>query len=112
NAEWVKRLGDGTEESHQRMVAALNETSRFINEMFEMDEVDQMMVDAGIGVDLNMVKAKWEETVDAVLTEATLSRPTPEYDRRGGRQGVHTEQLGFILAEMQYVQRCHPGLSW
>ncbi len=112
NAEWVKRLGDGTEESHKRMNNAIDQASRFVNEMFEMDDVDQMMVDAGIGVDLNVVKEQWLASVDGVFAEATLQRPEPEYDRSGGRKGLHTEQLGFLLAEMQYVQRCHPGLQW
>lgn len=112
NAEWIKRLGDGTEESHQRMNKALEQTSRFVNEMFEMDEVDVLMLEAGIGVDLAEVKTLWLQSIDEVLTEATLQRPEPSYDRSGGRKGMHTEHMGFMLAEMQYIQRCNPGLSW
>lgn len=111
-SEWVKRLGDGTEASHEKMVTALDEVWRFVNEMFEMDEVDQLMLDAGIGVDRAKIKERWLTKVDEVLSEATLQRPAESYTRRGGRQGLHTEHMGFLLAEMQYVQRCNPGLAW
>lgn len=112
SAEWVIRLGDGTEESHEKMQAALDEIWEYSGELFEIDEVDQMMIEAGIGVDLNAIKALWEERVQAILTEATLKQPEVRWMQQGGKQGKHSEQMGFILAEMQWMQRAYPGMEW
>lgn len=112
SAEWVIRLGDGTEESHEKMQAALDEIWEYSGELFEIDEVDQIMVEAGIGVDLNAIKALWEERVQAILTEATLKQPEVRWMQQGGKQGKHSEQMGFILAEMQWMQRAYPGMEW
>lgn len=112
SAEWVIRLGDGTEESHEKMQAALDEIWEYSGELFEIDEVDQIMVEAGIGVDLNAIKALWEERVQAILTEATLKQPEVRWIQQGGKQGKHSEQMGFILAEMQWMQRAYPGMEW
>lgn len=110
-AEWVIRLGDGTDESHKRMQAGLEAVWGYVPELFAMDAVDQAMVAAGVGVDLAALRAPWEERVGAVLAEATLARPSVIV-RSNGKQGVHSEHLGHILPEMQFLQRTYPGLEW
>lgn len=112
SAEWVIRLGDGTEESHERVQNSLNELWEWTGEMFMMDEVDQKMVDAGIGVDLNPVKDAWHEKVDEILDLATLQKPEDGWMQSGGKQGSHSEYLGYVLAEMQHLPRMYPEASW
>ncbi|MFT4663222.1 MAG: ring-1,2-phenylacetyl-CoA epoxidase subunit PaaC [Polaribacter sp.] len=113
SSEWMLRLGDGTELSHQKMQTALDNLWDFAGEFFIMDKVDETMIAAGVGVDLNVVKALWEAKVAAVLSEATLVQPESKaWTRRGGKQGVHSEQMGYLLAELQYLQRVHPGAEW
>ncbi|MCH7668989.1 MAG: phenylacetate-CoA oxygenase subunit PaaC [Acidobacteria bacterium] len=109
---WVIRLGDGTDDSHARMQAAIDAMWRFTGELFENDTLVDDMVAAGIGADQIAMKARWDTRVDAVLTEATLDRPQDPYQATGGRNGIHTEYLGHMLAEMQWMQRTHPGLQW
>ena len=112
SSEWVVRLGDGTAESHRRAQAAVDELWRFTGELFLTDEVDRAMLDAGIGVDLDALRARWDESVREVLAAATLAPPSGGFMARGGRQGRHTEHLGRMLAEMQIVARSHPGARW
>ncbi len=95
---WVVRLGDGTDESHARAQAALDGLWRFTGELFEGDAV--------------RYSDAWRRRVDAMIEEATLGRPIDSYQRSGGRSGFHTEELGFVLAEMQWMQRSYPGLKW
>jgi ring-1,2-phenylacetyl-CoA epoxidase subunit PaaC len=110
--DWVLRLGDGTEESHARIQKAFNDLWMFTGELFEMDEVDQLMVKEGIGVDMAPVKLKWDKYITDLLAEATLERPADNYMQTGSRKGIHTEHLGFLLTEMQYLQRSFPGAKW
>lgn len=112
SAEWVIRLGDGTEESRQKMQEALNEVWDYAGELFVADEVENKMLAEGIGVDLNAVKELWEERVTAILKEATLDKPKDGWILKGGKQGKHSEQMGFLLAEMQWMQRAYPGVEW
>jgi ring-1,2-phenylacetyl-CoA epoxidase subunit PaaC len=112
SSTWVVRLGDGTDESHQRMQAGVDGLWRFTGEMFTSDAVDLTMVEAGIGVDPPTLRDAWDGRVDAVLAEATLRRPEDPYQRTGGRSGFHTEHLGHLLGEMQWMQRTYPGLEW
>ena len=109
---WVIRLGDGTPESHTRMQAAVDRLWKFTTEMFESDTVDEEMAATGVGVDPSTLMDAWYDTVDSVLEEATLTRPADAFQTSGGRTGMHTEYLGKLLAEMQWMQRSHPGLSW
>ncbi len=97
SSSWVVRLGDGTDESHRRMENAIGEVWRFVDEMFD-DHPD--------------LRASWGRLVDPVLAEATLEKPSHAHQRRGGRQGLHTEHLGHMLAEMQSVARSYPGSTW
>lgn len=112
SSDWVKRFGDGTEESHERIATAINALWMFTDELFYMDEVDEMMIKEGIGVDLAPLKPKWEAMVNDVLTEATLQVPESNWMQSGGRKGVHTEHMGYILADLQYMQHTYPGLDW
>lgn len=110
--EWMFRLGDGTAESHERLQNGLNDLWMFTADMFDMDEVDALLIKEGIAVDLNKVKSDWEKRVKEVLAEATLQMPVTAFRQKGSREGKHSEHLGFLLAEMQYVHRAHPQAKW
>lgn len=112
SSEWMVRFGDGTEESHQRVQAALDNLWTYTGEFFETDAVLEEMTKAGIAPDMASVKAAWSKTIDTVLSEAGLKRPADAFMATGGRKGLHTEHMGFILAEMQHVTRAYPGVSW
>ena len=109
---WVIRLGDGTPDSHMRTQDAVDRLWKFTEEMLEKDGVDTEIALSGIGVDPSTLSGLWHETVDRVLEEATLTRPADPFQTSGGRTGMHTEHLGKLLAEMQWMQRSYPGLSW
>jgi ring-1,2-phenylacetyl-CoA epoxidase subunit PaaC len=112
STDWVIRLGDGTAESKCRMQSAVDRLWMYTGEMFEMDAVDQEMLNCGVGVDLSAIRDRWMEHVGKVLDQATLTMPTATWMQRGGKQGTHTERLGYILSEMQIIQRSYPGLQW
>lgn len=112
SGEWVIRLGDGTAESHARAQAALDELWRFTGEMFLADELDGRMHAAGIGPSLADIERQWRAQLSEVVAAATLQLPPDVYPARGGREGLHTEHLGLMLAEMQSVARAHPGVQW
>ena len=112
SSEWMIRLGDGTGTSHRKIQAALDDLWMYTGEMFAMDGVDDAMVAAGIGVDPVALKSRWDERVDEVLTEATVKRPEDGWMQTGGKVGRHTEHLGYLLAEMQFLQRAYPGAKW
>lgn len=112
SGEWVIRLGDGTPESHTRAQRALNELWGYLPELFEMDGLEQRLVASGIAVDRQGLEAGWLEGVATIVEEATLDLPDAQWRVRGGREGVHTEHLGFLLAEMQYMQRTYPAMQW
>ncbi|MEN8040648.1 MAG: 1,2-phenylacetyl-CoA epoxidase subunit PaaC [Actinomycetota bacterium] len=109
---WIVRLGDGTAESHGRIQASIDRLWRFTAEMFEADDLDREMAASGLGIDPSTLRSAWESTVDAVLEEATLVRPADTFQTSGGRSGMHTEYLGRMLADMQWLPRAHPGLTW
>ena len=112
SAEWVRMLGDGTAESHTRAQRALDDLWPYTGELFLADDVDRAAVAAGVGVDVEALRARWRETVDRVMAEATLTIPKDGFSPRGGRIGRHTEHLGRMLADMQSLARAHPGASW
>ncbi len=112
SAEWIIRLGDGTDISHKKIQEALDDMWMYTGECFEMDALDEQMLAEGIGVDLNAVKAKFDERVDTVLAQATLKKPHEEWMQQGGKQGLHSEHLGHILAELQFMQRAYPNNEW
>ena len=110
--QWMYRLGDGTTESHERLQNGLNDLWMFTSEMFEMDEIDALLISEGIAPDLSIIKANWEKRVNEVIAEATLQIPTTLFKQKGSREGKHSEHLGFLLAEMQYVHRAFPNATW
>jgi len=112
SADLVIRLGDGTEESRARMQKALNVLWPYTGELFMGDAVDEAVVAEGIAPAPESLKAVWDRTVSEVLTEATLVQPEGTFQHKGGKQGRHTEALGFILADMQFLQRAYPGGTW
>jgi ring-1,2-phenylacetyl-CoA epoxidase subunit PaaC len=112
-SEWVIRLGDGTPESHKRVQSALDDLWMYAEELFEMDDIDAALIKEGIAVDLSSLKAEWAKMIDDILKRATLK--TPEgggYQAMGGIKGIHTEYLGYLLAEMQFLPRSYPGAQW
>lgn len=113
SSEWMIRLGDGTEESHRRMQQAVDYLLPFLGEFFLPADYEQVLVGKGLIPDPADVKAVWEENVYAVLHEATLEADFSTAPvQKGGKQGVHTEHMGYILAELQFMQRTYPGLEW
>ncbi|HAC68558.1 MAG TPA: phenylacetate-CoA oxygenase subunit PaaI [Pseudomonas sp.] len=113
SGEWVERLGDGTEESHARMLAALPQVWRFTVELTQGDEVEQALHEAGIGPDPLAIASAWQAQVEETFARATLPVPAPAVNfYLSGRRGLHSEHLGTLLAEMQFLQRAHPDATW
>ena len=112
SSEWVIRLGDGTDESHKRMVKAIDELWRYTGEMFVCTEYEVRCTQERIGVDVSQLKQAWLDKVKEVLDEAALSVPEKVFMQTGGKEGKHTEHLGYILTELQYMQRAYPGCEW
>lgn len=112
SSDLVIRLGDGTQESHKRMQAALNKLWPYTGEMFQEDAVDEAIAAAGIASLPSSLKARWEASVASVMAEASLKIPVGKFQHTGGKRGVHSEHLGFILAELQFLQRAYPGCTW
>jgi ring-1,2-phenylacetyl-CoA epoxidase subunit PaaC len=114
--DWVVRLGDGTDESHARMQRALDNLWMYTGEMFTADAAELALAQSGIGVDARTLRAPWLAAVTAIVADATLALPQGEWmqgsNGRGGKQGVHTEHLGHLLTEMQFLQRAYPGAQW
>ncbi len=111
-SKWIIRLGDGTDESKMRVQNAINELYRFTGELFEMNEVDEILMKEKITVDLSSIKNSWFAKVNEVLAEAGLTLPVDVYMQSGSRKAQHSEHLGFLLAEMQHLHRAFPGAQW
>ncbi len=112
SGELVVRLGDGTDESRARMQAALDELWGYTGELFLPDAVDEALAKAGVAPNPADLKADWLKIVDETLAEATLKKPASTYAHKGAKTGVHSEYLGHLLAQMQFLQRAYPGASW
>lgn len=111
--DWILRLGDGTDESHQRLQQAIDDLWTYTGELFYMDGIDEIMNDIGIGVNLKQLRTEWDENVSHTLIEATIDLPDKDqFMMSGGRNGLHTEHLGYLLEEMQFLTRSHPDASW
>jgi ring-1,2-phenylacetyl-CoA epoxidase subunit PaaC len=108
--QWVLRLGDGTELSHERMQAGLDRVWPYVDELFDPDGTASQL--PGVATDPATLRPAWERYVTSVLSEATCRTPDPRWRSRGGRDGLHTEHLGHLLAEMQHLHRSHPGATW
>ena len=112
SSDWIKRLGDGTEESHHKIQKAIEDLWTYTNELFQLTDIDTQMVKDGVGVDVSKIKETYYSKVSEILTEATLQIPESKYFQKGGKQGIHTEHMGYILAELQYMQRAYPNMEW
>jgi ring-1,2-phenylacetyl-CoA epoxidase subunit PaaC len=112
SAEWVIRLGDGTPESNRRITNALQELWPYTGELTSNTNYEISLSGEGIAVDLNLIKQQWFDKIKEVLEHATLQLPENQGMQTGGKEGKHTEHLGYILAEMQYLQRTYPGVKW
>ncbi|MDP4826577.1 MAG: phenylacetate-CoA oxygenase subunit PaaC, partial [Flavobacteriales bacterium] len=112
SSEWVIRLGDGTAESHDRIQESFNRLWEFSGEMFKADAIDHAVASTGAGTDPSSLYASWKKNVAEVLMEATLEMPADGWMQKGGKQGVHSEHIGFLLAEMQHIPRTYPDAQW
>ncbi len=112
SSDWIKRLGDGTEESHSRIKNSIDDLWTYTDELFHLTDADKVMVNEGVGVDVTKLKDTYYTKVSEILQEATLEVPESKYFQKGGKQGIHTEHLGYLLAELQYMQRAYPNMEW
>ncbi|MDG2264377.1 MAG: phenylacetate-CoA oxygenase subunit PaaC [Flavobacteriales bacterium] len=112
SSNWLIRLGDGTGESNTIVQDALEELWMYTGELFEMDNLDTELLNSGIAVDNSALKSEWDRMVNKTLVKAKLTRPEDAYMATGGKKGLHTEYLGFILSEMQFLQRAYPDAKW
>jgi ring-1,2-phenylacetyl-CoA epoxidase subunit PaaC len=112
SSDWAKRLGDGTAESHERLQTAIDGLWTFTDELFHMTDADHAMAAEGIGVNVAKLKETYYASVVAVLTEATLVAPQMQYFQKGGKTGIHSEHMGYLLADLQYMQRTFPNMNW
>ena len=112
SSDWIKRLGDGTEESHNRIQTAVNDLWTYTDELFHQTDADKQMVSDGIAVDVTKLKETYYKNVAEVLSESTIQVPESKYFQKGGKHGIHTEHMGYLLAELQYMQRTYPNMEW
>ena len=112
SSEWIIRMGNGTDESRRRLNHAWQELERFTDDLFEMNDTDEKLISAGIGVNLSGLYGKWKLQVNEIAAEAQLQMHQSGQIVKGGCNGLHTEHLGHLLCEMQYLQRAHPGATW
>ena len=110
--EWMMRLGESTQESHRRLQSAVDELWRFTGELFDQDAPERELVANGVAVDTRALEADWDQTIAATMSKISIEIPKDELQVTGGREGKHTEFLGFLLSELQFLQRAYPGLEW
>ncbi len=112
SSEWMIRLGDGTPESHERMQNAVDDLWMYTGEMLSTDEVETEADRTGIGFQPTDLEKSWVARIEKIFDEATLRKPEEKWMQSGGKQGRHSEHMGFILSDMQFLQRAYPGMSW
>ena len=112
SSDWIKRLGDGTDESHQKMQEAIDSLWTYTDELFHQTEADKLMILEGVGVDVTKLKDTYYKAVSEVLEVATLKVPESKWFQKGGKQGIHTEHMGYLLSDLQYMQRAYPNMEW
>jgi ring-1,2-phenylacetyl-CoA epoxidase subunit PaaC len=112
SSEWMVRLGDGTEESHNKVQESLNNLWEFTGDLFEMNEVDEILINEGVSINLNDIKKDWNNTISNVLERATLTKPDDSYMHSGRLEALHSEFLGHLIAEMQFLPRAYPEAKW
>lgn len=111
-AKWVIRLGDGTDESHEKVQTSVNDMWAYTGEFFDADDIDQAGQETGLLPDLSVLAKAWQTRVEACLSQATLTKPDATWAQKGGKQGMHTEHLSYMLAEMQVLPRTYPDATW
>ncbi len=112
SSDWVKRLGDGTKESHDKMQKAINDLWTYTDELFHQTTADEAMIKEGIGVDTSKLRGAYDQQVADILTEATIAIPDTKWFQKGGKKGIHTEHMGYLLNDLQYMQRTYPNMEW
>lgn len=112
SSDWVKRLGDGTEESYQKMQDAIDSLWRYTDELFHQTDADKAMVSEGIGIDVTKLKDAYYAKVSEILETASLKVPESKWFQKGGKEGIHTEHFGYLLSDLQYMQRTYPNMEW
>jgi len=112
SAEWVVRLGDGTEESHSKTQQSVDDLWEYTADLFAMNEVDELLIKENVAIDLNEIKPLWDNTINEVLERATLTRPEDIFMQSGSLNGMHSEALGHLLTEMQFLPRAYPNAKW
>jgi len=112
SSEWMIRLGDGTEESHNKVQESLNDLWEYTGDLFEMNAVDELLISEGITFNLNDIKKEWDKTINSVLERATLTKPGDAYMHSGRLDALHSEYLGHMISEMQFLQRAYPTAKW
>jgi len=112
SSDWVKRLGDGTAESNKKMQEAINDLWTYTDELFHQTDADKAMVNEGVGVDVTKLKEAYYKNVNVLLEEAKLEMPESKWFQKGGKEGIHTEHLGYLLSDLQYMQRTYPNMEW
>ncbi len=112
SGDWMIRLGDGTEESHSKMNEAVQDIWIFADEAFEKSKVDELAVKDGYGIDLTKIKSSVQEKRKAIMDEANLQIPDLDWHQSGGKVGKHTEHMGYILSDLQFLQRAYPNATW
>ncbi len=112
SSDWIKRLGDGTSESNRKVQEAVDDLWRYTDELFHMTDDEKKAAENKIGVDLTKLKDKYYQNLTATLNEATLKVPESKWFLKGGKQGIHTEYMGYLLSDLQYMQRTYPNMKW
>ena len=112
SAEWIIRLGDGTEESHTKIQDSIENLWEYTEDLFAMNEVDKILIKEKIAIDLNTIKPLWNKTINEILTKATLNQPENSFMQSGSLDGMHSEVLGHLLTEMQFLPRAYPTAKW
>lgn len=112
SGDWMKRLGDGTQESHDKLQEAVDHFWPYVEELFDLTESDKEMIKTGVGVDVSALKESYLKEVGELLQTATLRIPENPYAKKGGKRGIHTEHMGYLLADLQYMQRAYPEMKW
>lgn len=112
NGEWLVRLGDGTQESHNKVQQSIDDLWEYTNDLFAMNAVDELLIKEKIAIDLNTIKPLWDDTINSIFKRATLTRPEDGFMQKGSLNGIHSEELGHILTEMQFLPRSYPQEKW
>ena len=112
SSEWMLRLGEGTETSHGYVQEAVNDLWKYTGELFQMSSYEAALVNENEALDVTQLQAGWNEKVNTIFNQAGLSIPQGEVFLTGGKEGRHTEHLGYILTELQYMQRTYPDMKW